>query len=109
MRTLATRAEHTRVSKRYQTDLSDTDWALITAFLPEARATQRWRQWPMREAVNAIFYVLRGGLAWRRLPTDFPPWQTIYRWFARFRDECAFERINHALIALDREWAGRDA
>ena len=109
MWTPATRAQHTRVSKRYQTDLSDAEWALIAAFVPEARTTGRRRQWPMREIVNAIFYVLRGGIAWRLLPKDFPPWQTVYRWFARFRDECLFERINHALVALDRERAGRDA
>lgn len=109
MWTPATRVQHTRVSKRYQTDLSDAEWALIAAFVPEARTTGRRRQWPMREIVNAIFYVLRGGIAWRLLPKDFPPWQTVYRWFARFRDECLFERINHALVALDRERAGRDA
>ncbi|WP_281423512.1 IS5 family transposase [Novosphingobium profundi] len=109
MWTPATRVQHTRVSKRYQTDLSDAEWALIATFVPEARTTGRRRQWPMREIVNAIFYVLRGGIAWRLLPKDFPPWQTVYRWFARFRDECLFERINHALVALDRERAGRDA
>ncbi|MCB8828289.1 transposase, partial [Escherichia coli] len=96
MWTPATRAQHTRVSKRYQTDLSDAEWALIAAFVPEACTTGRRRQWPMREIMNAIFYVLRGGIAWRLLPKDFPPWQTVYRWFARFRDECLFERINHA-------------
>ena len=90
MWTPATRVQHTRVSKRYQTDLSDAEWALIAAFVPEARTTGRRRQWPMREIVNAIFYVLRGGIAWRLLPKDFPPWQTVYRWFARFRDECLF-------------------
>jgi transposase len=63
----------------------------------------------MREIVNAIFYVLRGGIAWRLLPKDFPPWQTVYRWFARFRDESVFERINHALVALECQRAGRDA
>ena len=109
MWTPATRAQHTRISKRYQTDLSDAEWALIAAFLPEARATGRRREWPMREIVNAIFYVLRGGITWRLLPKDFPPWQTVYRWFARFRDECVFERMNHALVALDRQRAGREA
>lgn len=42
--------------------------------------------WPMREIVDAIFYVLRGGIAWRMLPDCFPPRQTVYGWFARFRD-----------------------
>ncbi len=68
MWTPATRAQHTRVAKRYQTDLSDLEWRLIAAFLPAARSTGRRREWPMREIVNVIFYVLRGGIAWRLLP-----------------------------------------
>jgi putative transposase len=40
----------------------------------------------MREIVNAISYVLRGGIAWRLMPSDFPLWPTDYRWFAAFRD-----------------------
>ena len=58
--TPATRAQHTRAAKRYQTDLSDAEWRLIVAFLPEASSTGRQREWPMREIVNAIFHVLRG-------------------------------------------------
>ncbi len=63
----------------------------------------------MREIVNAIFYVLRGGIAWSLLPKDFPPWPAAYRWFARFRDNGTWERINHHLVMLDRERAGREA
>jgi transposase len=63
----------------------------------------------MREIVNAIFYVLRGGIAWRLLPLDFPPWSSVYRWFAAFRDGSVFEGINHALVMADRERGGRDA
>ena len=66
--TPATRAQHTRAAKRYQTDLSDAEWRLIVAFLPEASSTGRRREWPMREIVNAIFHVLRGGITWRLLP-----------------------------------------
>ena len=46
----------------------------------------------MREVVNAIFYVLRSGCPWRLLPSDFPPWRTVYRWFAAWREEGLFER-----------------
>jgi transposase len=71
--------------------------------------TERPRSWPLREIVNAFFYVLRGGIAWRLLPKDFPPWQTVYRWFAQFRDEEVFERVNHALVMRDRQRVGREA
>jgi len=39
-------------------------------------------RWPMREIINAIFYVPRGGITWRMLPPCFPPRQTVYGWFA---------------------------
>ena len=63
----------------------------------------------MREIVNAIFYILRGGVAWSLLPKDFPPSSTVYGWFARFRDDGTWETINHHLVMLDREPAGREA
>ena len=91
------------------TDTTDAEWLLIADMLPVAARLGRRREWPMREIVNAIFYVLRGGVAWRLLPKDFPPWQTVYRWFARFRDGCVFERMNHALVMADRQRVGREA
>jgi putative transposase len=63
----------------------------------------------MREVVNAIFYVTRSGCPWRLLPSDFPPWRTVYRWFAAWRDEGLFERVNHALVMADRARSGREA
>lgn len=43
------------------------------------------------------------------MPSDLPPWETVYRWFAAFRDQGCFERINHALVMADRERVGREA
>src|SRR5579863_4873759 len=63
----------------------------------------------MRETMNAIFYVLRSGCPWRLLPEHFPPHQTTYRWFVRFRDEGVWESLNHHLVMLDRERVGREA
>ncbi len=63
----------------------------------------------MREIMNAIFYVLRGGIAWRLLPRDFPPMTTVYGWFLRFRRESLFQIINHCLVMVDRERTGRKA
>src|SRR5271167_594401 len=98
MWTPTTRLQHSRPVTRYQTDLTDAEWGVIAPHLPKPCATSRPRGWPMREIVNGIFYVMRAGRPWRLLPSDFPPWSTIYRWFAKFRDEGRFEKINHALI-----------
>jgi transposase len=109
MWTPTTRAHYSRRTNRYQSDLTDEEWRVIKPYLPPAKRTGRPRAWPLREIVNAIFYVMRGGIAWRLLPSDFPPWSTVYRRFAAWRDSCLFERINHALVMADRERAGRQA
>src|SRR4051812_14234113 len=109
MWTPTTREQHSRPTTRYQTDLTDAECRLIEPLLPSASKAGRPRAWSMREIINAIFYVLRGGIAWRLLPSDFPPWATVYRWFASFRDGSLFEKINHALVVADRERVGRAA
>ena len=107
MWTPTTRQQHIRETSRYQTDLTDEEWRVIGPYLPAAKSTGRPRVWPMREIINGIFYVMRSGCPWRLLPSDLPPWNTIYRWFATFRNEGRFEKINHALVMLDRERVGR--
>ena len=109
MWTPTTRQQHSRPVTRYQTDLTDAEWRVIAPHLPKPCAMGRPREWPMREIVNGIFYVMRAGCPWRLLPNDLPPWGTIYRWFAVWRDDGRFERINHALVMADRERVGRDA
>jgi putative transposase len=109
MWTPTTREQHNRRAPRYQTDLTDAEWMVIEPYLPAPRATGRPRVWPMREIVNGIFYVMRAGCPWRLSPSDLPPWATIYRWFAALRDSGRFEAINHALVMIDRERAGREA
>ena len=109
MWTPTTREQHNRTSSRYVTDLTDEEWRVIEPHLPAEKERGRPRSWPAHEIVNGIFYALRAGCSWRLLPRDFPPWQTVYRWFATWRDEMRFETINHALVMTDRERVGREA
>src|ERR687892_2751170 len=109
MWTPATRRQHSRDGLRYETDLTDAEWAIVEPLMPKPRLCGRPRAWPLREIVNAIFYVLRGGIAWRLMPTDLPPRTTVYRWFALWRDTGLFERMNHLLVMADRERVGREA
>jgi transposase len=106
MWTPTTRQQHNRPVTRYQTDLTDAEWLVIAPHLPKPCATGRPRAWPMREIINGIFYVMRAGCPWRLLPNALPPWGTIYRWFAVWRDDGRFERISHALVMADRERSG---
>jgi transposase len=109
MWTPETRARHDRDHLRYGSDVSDEEWNLLAPLLPPPAKTGRHREWPMREMLNAIFYVLRSGCPWRLLPEHFPPHQTTYRWFVRFRDDGLWESLNHHLVMLDRENVGREA
>jgi putative transposase len=109
MWTPTTRLEHSRDHLRYGSDLTDAEWAIIAPFLPPPAKTGRPRAWPMREIMNAIFYVLRSGCAWRMVPEGFAPATTVYRWFVRLREDRVFETINHHLLMLDRERVGREA
>jgi transposase len=63
--------------KRYPTDLSDAEWSCIEPHLPTPRAAGRPRRHSLREILDAIFYIVRSGCAWRLLPHEFPPWKTI--------------------------------
>src|SRR4051794_10742019 len=109
MWTPTTREQYSRTALRYETDLTDAEWAIIEPHMPRPAKLGRPPDWTFREIINAIFYVMRGGIPWRLMPTDLPPWPTVYRWFAAWRDSGLFETINHALVMTDRERVGREA
>jgi putative transposase len=69
----------------------------------------RPRKWPLRRIVEAILYLLRGGLPWRMLPPRFPPVSTVRRWFNLWRDSRLWLSLNHALLLMAREATGREA
>src|SRR5829696_4918093 len=81
----------------YLTDLSDTEWTYLKDHLPIPKATGRPRVHTLREILNAIFYVVRSGCAWRLLPHDFPPWRTVYHYFRQWRLDGTWERMHAAL------------
>lgn len=60
--------------RTYPTDLTDAEWECLSSYLPAERSRGRPREHSVREILDAIFYVIRGGCAWRLLPHDFPPW-----------------------------------
>ena len=101
-------ARQKRRRRCYATDLSDAQWELIGPLIPEALPGGRPRKATTRELVNAILYFLRAGMAWRLLPHDLPPWQTVYYYLRRWQREGVWSRIHHGLVMADRERAGRE-
>lgn len=108
MWTPTTRRHHSRQTPRYASDLTDAEWDLIAPYLPPPERKGRPRAHAMREIVNGIFYVLRTGCPWRLIPSDLPPWSTLWRWFRHWRDKGLFAQISHRLVIRDRERRGRE-
>ena len=100
---------HSRAGLCYETDLTDAEWAVIGPLMPGPASCGRPPIWTMREILNAIVYVLRGGIAWRLIPKDLLPRSTAFGYCARWRDEGLFVSINHQLVMADRERVGREA
>jgi putative transposase len=92
----------------YSTDLSDEEWEVLRPLVPEAKPGGRPRAHETRELLDAIFYVLRGGCAWRLLPHDFLPWQTAYHYFRQWRLDGTWQTIHTALRERLRLRLGRE-
>jgi putative transposase len=93
----------------YPTDLTDPEWELLAPLIPPARPGGRPRRQNMRAIINAILYVLRGGIPWRLLPHDLPKWKTVYDYFWKWRRAGTWEEINGHLRERVRVAAGRPA
>lgn len=104
-----TRPKYRREALRYASDTTDDEWSVIEPHLPAPRRRGRPRTTELRAALNAIFYLAQSGCQWRLLPKDFPPHTTVQRYFYQWRDDGTWLRINHALVMLAREAAGREA
>jgi putative transposase len=95
--------------KRYPTDLTDAEWTILDPLIPSSKPGGRPRKVDMREIMNAIFYVLHGGIAFRMMPHDLPAWKTAYHYFRLWRMDGTWEELNGAMRERLRVKAGREA
>jgi len=93
--------------KPYPSDLTDAQWQLVQPFLAAAKPGGRPRKTDLREVVHAIVYLNREGCTWRALPHDFPPWRTVYEYFAAWKRDGTWDELNGALRRQLRVAAGR--
>ncbi|MER5806565.1 IS5 family transposase [Streptomyces mirabilis] len=102
--------------RAYPSDLSDARWELIEPVLTAWRFERRGRaldfgrppRHDLREIMNAILYVDRTGCQWAYLPHDFPPWQSVYGYFAHWQKDGIFAHLNGLLRELVRAQEGKD-
>ena len=92
--------------------ITDAQWAVLAPLLPPPGNTAgrggRPEKHPRRVVLDAIFYLVRGGIAWAALPRDFPPHQTVYGLFGRWARQGMWQQIHDALRDLVRVHEGRD-
>lgn len=97
---------------RYPSDLTDNQWENISHLFPggdrRPGGRGRPRTYELREVVNAVMYLARGGCTWRMLPHDFPPWKTVSYYFYTWRDDGTWEQVHAALRAEARRADGRE-
>ena len=87
----------------YPTDLTDSQWQVIQELL----ADQRKRKHELRKVFNALFYVVKGGIPWRQMPNDLPPWKRAYYYFRKFQKLGIWSELNDALPEKIRQKVGR--
>lgn len=97
------------MSKTYPSDLTDEQWSVLEPLVPPCKHGGRQREVDIRRVVNGILYRNKSGCQWRMLPKDFPPWGTVYYYFAMWRDDGTLKAINDFLRDWVRVLAGRDA
>ena len=82
---------------KYPTDLTDAQWKLVQPLNYKPKPESSQQSIDRREILNAIFYLVRGGIQWRMLPHDFPPWGTVHYYYRQWRRDGTWEAIQNTL------------
>ena len=107
--TAKTRGRYDRRGQRYPSDMTNEEWTVLQPLLPVSQGRGRPREHQLREVMNGIRYVLRYGIPWDAMPKDLPPSSICYDYWRLLTDGGHMEQINHRLVIMDREKAGREA
>ncbi len=107
--TATARAQYRRANRRYASDLTDAEWALVEPFMPTPSRLGRPRKTDLRQVLDGLLYVASTGCQWRQLPRNVPPYSTVQSDFYRWAEDGTLPRINHALAMATRQAAGRQA
>ena len=90
---------------KYPTNLTDKQWQVIKNMLDPK---ERFRKYSLRSVFDGILYIVKTGVQWRMLPSDFAPWQTVYYYFSKWKNEGLLEEIFDTLRGIVRRLSGRE-
>lgn len=94
--------------KHYPTDLKDIEWDILKPLFTKSEKRGRKPLYDLRRILDGCFYILRGGISWRMMPHDLPPWRVVYDHFSQWRRSGKWEWINQVLRERYRKTSGRD-
>jgi len=109
MWTKENRLLYDRSHLRYESDLTDAEWALVAPLIPPAKHGGAHRTVDVREVLNGLMYILSTSCQWRAIPKDLPPRSTLHDYLDRWDYDGTLECIHYALYLQCREQAGRKA
>ncbi len=96
------------MKRSYSTNLADAEWECLSSHVPAPNMRGRPRIHSSRVILDAIFYDLKSGCPWRLLLREFPPWESVYYWFRRWRIDGTLEQLNRTLRGRLRIRLGRN-
>jgi transposase len=85
------------IQEPYPSSLTNAEWKLIEPLVPGPKLFGRPPRYTKRAILDAIFYIVRGGIAWRLLPHDLPPWRIVYYYFMVWRRDGLWQKIHDTL------------
>ena len=103
------RERYDRSHLRYESDLSDEEWAEVGPLIPPAKPGGNKRSADIREVVNGVMYILSTGCQWRAIPKDLPPRSTVHDYLERWTHDGTLERMHLALYVKCRGQAERES
>jgi len=83
--------------KRYKTDLTDAQWALLKDLIPPAVAKTGRKPTDLREVVNTILYQDRTGCQWDMLPHDLLARSTAFGYYTLWQANGVWELLLDSL------------
>jgi len=93
----------------YTSEMREKQWERLLSLLPKQQGAGRPLELDLRQVINAIFYVLVTGCQWRNLPNDYPNPQSVYYHYRKWSQDGTWQRINQAMVYLERRALGRFA
>jgi transposase len=89
--------------------MKDEEWKRLEDYFPKYEGYCRPRKYSYRSIVNGIRYIERTGCQWRYLPSDYPPWDLVYHYHRKWREEDKWEAIMKDFREELRKKAGKNA